>query len=316
MTSGQVTVAIVGSGEVGRGWASLCVAAGWPVALFDHQSEALEMAPAEIAGRARALVSLGRAEEASVEAGVNSLRVGRSLLQACSEAQWIIEAIGEDLFAKQRLFEALESVAPRARAITSSTSSFTFGDLVARCHRADRALIAHPMAPVELIALVELVPGASTDAALLEVVKGWLRALGRVPVTIRKPIQGNVAGRIAAAVWREAIDLVLRGVIDVDDLDRVVSVGPALGWAAAGPYLSQHLAAGTRKLSTFLQMQLQAQEPYWATLASWSRLEPEDETRLIHAIARAYEGQLPAIRRARNRRLAAILRALEEARAT
>jgi carnitine 3-dehydrogenase len=314
MDQGRVSVAIVGSGEVGRGWASLCVAAGWPVALFDHQSEALDMAPAEIAGRARALVSLERADEASVEAGIASLRVGRSLLQACGEAQWIIEAIAEDLLAKQKLFEAFESVAPKARAITSSTSGFTVKDLVARCHRPDRVLIAHPMAPVELITLVELVPGPATEAALLEVLKGWLRALGRIPVTIRKPIQGNVAGRIAAAVWREAIDLVLHGVIDVDDLDRVVSVGPALGWAAAGPHLSQHLAAGTRKLSTFLQMQIQAQEPYWASLASWSKLDPQDETRLIHAIAKAYEAQIDPIRRARNRRLAAILRALEEVR--
>ena len=107
---------------------------------------------------------------------------------------------------------------------------------------------------------------------------------------------------------------VLQGVIDVDDLDRVVSVGPALGWAAAGPHLSQHLAAGNRKLSTFLQLQLQAQEPYWASLATWSRLEPADEARLIHTIAKAYEGQIDTIRHARNRRLAAILRALEEAR--
>ncbi len=314
MNQGQVRVAIVGSGEVGRGWASLCVAAGWPVTLFDNQSEALEIAPAEIAGRARALVSLGRAEEDRVEAAITSLAVGRSLLQACGEAQWIVEAIGEDLLAKQKLFEAFESVAPKARAITSSTSGFTVNDLVARCRRQDRVLIAHPMTPVELITLVELVPGPRTDPALLEVLKGWLRTLNRIPVTIHKPIQGNVAGRIAAAVWREAIDLVLQGIIDVDDLDRVVSVGPALGWAAAGPHLSQHLAAGNRKLSTFLQLQLQAQEPYWASLASWTKLEPEAATRLIHAIARAYDGEIDTIRPARNRRLAAILRALEEAR--
>jgi carnitine 3-dehydrogenase len=314
MNQAQVRVAIVGNGEVGRGWASLCVAGGWPVALFDNQADALDMAPAEIAGRARALVSLGRADEATVEVGIGAMQVGRSLLQACGEAQWIIEAIGEELVAKQKLLEAFESVAPKARAITSSTSGFTVHDLVARCRRPDRVLIAHPLTPVELITLVELVPGPDTDAALLEVAKGWLRALGRIPVTVRKPIQGTVAGRIAAAVWREAIDLVLQGIIDVDDLDRTVSVGPALGWAAAGPHLSQHLSAGNRKLSTFLQMQLRAQEPYWANLASWSKLEPEDQARLIHAIEHAYTVQIDSIRRARNRRLAAMLRAMEDAR--
>jgi len=314
MASAQVRVAVVGMGEVGRGWASLCVAAGWPVALFDNQAEALEVAPAEIAGRARALVSLGRADEAIAEAGIARLRVGRSLLQACGDAQWIIEAIGEDLVAKQKLFEAFESVAPKARAISSSSGRLSVNDLVARCRRPDRALVTHPMNPVELIALVEVVPGTQTDAALLEVVKGWLRALNRIPVTVRKPIQGSVADRIAAAVWREAIDLVLKGVIEVDDLDRAVSVGPALGWAAAGPHLTHHLSAGSRNVGSFLQAQLLAHEPHWAGLASWSKLEPQDQQRLIHAIERAYQGQVDQIRRARNRRLAAMLRALEEAR--
>ena len=316
MNPGQVRVAVVGIGEVGRGWATLCVAAGWPVALFDIQADTLEMAPAEIAGRARALVSLGRADEATAEAGIASVKVGRSLLQACGDAEWVIEATAEDLVTKQKLFEAFESAAPRARAITSSTSRLSVNDLVARCRRPDRVLVTHPIHPVELISLVEVVPGPKADPAMLELVKGWLRSLNRIPVTVRKPIRGSVAGRIAAAVWREAIDLVLKGVIEVDDLDRAVSVGPALGWAAAGPHLAHQLAAGSRDLGSFLQSQLLAHEHYWADLASWSQLEPHDQQRLIHAVEKAYKGQVDQIRRARNRRLAAMLRALEEARTT
>lgn len=316
MTSGIVRVAIVGIGEVGRGWASLCVAAGWPVALFDHQAEALDTAPAEITGRARALVSLGRADEETAEQGIAALRVGRSLLQACSDAQWIIEAIHEDLVAKQKLFEACESVAPKARAVTSSTSVYAVKDLAARCRRPDRVLVTLPMNPVELISLVEVVPGPHTDMALLEVLKGWLHALQRVPVTVKKQVPGNISGRIAAAVWREAIDLVLKGVIDVEDLDRAVSVGPALSWAAAGPHLTYHLAAGKGGLASYFRTLLHTQEACWADLATWSRLEPEQQSRLVHAIERAYAGQIDQIRRARNRRLATMLRAMEEARTT
>jgi 3-hydroxypropionate dehydrogenase (NADP+) len=316
MTSGTVRVAIVGMGETGRGWASLCAAAGWPVALFDNQAQALEMAPAEIAGRARALVSLGRADEDAAEAGIAALKVGRSLLQACGEAQWIIESVDENLVAKQKLFEAFESVASKARVVTSSSSSFTAKDLVARCRRPDRVLITHPMNPVELISLVELVPGPQTDVALLEVIKGWLRALHRIPVTVKKAIPGNVAGRIAAAVWREAIDLVLKGVIDVDDLDRAVSLGPAMGWAAAGPHLTHRLAARGRDITAHLQALLQTQEPYWTDLASWSKLGPDEQHRLASAVEKAYATEIDQIRRARNRRLAAILRAVEEVRST
>jgi 3-hydroxyacyl-CoA dehydrogenase len=175
-------------------------------------------------------------------------------------------------------------------------------------------MIVHPLNPPELIPLVEVVPGPATDGVLVEVVRGWLRALGRVPVLVKKPVLGNVVGRISAAIWREAIDLVLRGVIDVDDLDRAVSLGPALGWAAAGPFLTRHLRAGDEGFGQFFQHLHRTFEPVWDDLASWDHLDTEQQHALIHSVERAYEGQLADIREARDRRLAAILRALEESR--
>jgi 3-hydroxyacyl-CoA dehydrogenase len=232
MSNGQVRVAVVGTGEIGRGWAALIAAAGWPVALYDHQGPSLEDAPADIADRARRLVQLHRAEAAAVESGLQLITVGRSLLEACRDAQWVIEAIHEDAKAKQRLVESFETVAPEARVVSSSSTVVSANDLVARATRPERCMIVHPLNPPELIPLVEVVPGPQTDRVLVEVVRGWLRALGRVPVLVKKAALGNVAGRISAAIWREAIDMVLKGVIDVDDLDRAVSVGPALSWAA------------------------------------------------------------------------------------
>lgn len=313
MTDAQVRVAVIGVGDIGRGWAALCTAVGWPVSIFDTEARALQEAPHEIAARARALVDLDQAEKETVEAGIESLVVGRSLLHACSQAQWVIEAGPEDLRTKQKMFEQLESVAGSARAVTSSSSGLSAKDIAARCIRQDRCLVAHPMNPPELIPLVELVPGPVTDGALLEVVKGWLRALGRFPVVIKKQVPGNVVSRIAAAVWREAIDLVLQGVIDVDDLDRAVSLGPGLGWAAAGPHLTYHLGAGERGVAGFLQQLLQTFETVWGDLATWSKLEPEEQRKLIHAIERAYQDQIERIRPARDRRLAGILKGLEHA---
>jgi carnitine 3-dehydrogenase len=314
MSNGQVRVAVVGTGEIGRGWAALIAAAGWPVALYDHQGRHLDDAPAEIAERARRLVELHRAESAAVERGIELVTVGRSLLEACRDAQWVIEAIQEDVKAKQKLVESCETVAPDARVVSSSSTAVTAKQLVARSARPERCMIVHPLNPPELIPLVEVVPGPATDRVLVEVVRGWLRALGRVPVLVKKPVLGNVVGRISAAVWREAIDLVLQGVIDVDDLDRAVSLGPALGWAAAGPFLTQHLSAGDEGFGQFFQHLHRTFEPVWDDLACWDHLDPEQQHALIHNVERTYEGQLAGIREARDRRLAAILRALEESR--
>jgi 3-hydroxybutyryl-CoA dehydrogenase len=125
-----------------------------------------------------------------------------------------------------------------------------------------------------------------------------------------------VVGRIAAAVWRECIDLVLTDVIAVDDLDRAVSLGPALGWAAAGPHLTYHLAAGDGGVNAFLQHLLASFEGWWGQLATWQRLEPEQQRALTHEVERAYKGKVEELREARDRRLSAILRALEQTRTT
>lgn len=311
MADGRVRVAVVGAGDIGRGWAALCVANGWPVTLYDNESETLSHAMDDVGERAQHLVQLDHATVPDVEEGLGQLAAGRSLLQACQEAEWVIEAIHEDLIAKQKLFEGLESAALKARVITSSTSTLSAGDIVARCRRPDRVLVAHPMNPPELIPLVEVLVHRQTDGAIVEIFKGWLRALGRIPVTLRKPVRGNIANRIAAAVWRECIQLVLDDVIGVDDLDRAVSLGPGLAWAAAGPHLSYHLAAGSRGMRGFLQQLAHTFEEIWGDLASWEKLEPEQQQRLSHAIEKAYAENLEVIRKARDRRLAALLRVLD-----
>jgi 3-hydroxybutyryl-CoA dehydrogenase len=122
-------------------------------------------------------------------------------------------------------------------------------------------------------------------------------------------------GRVAAAVWRESIDLVLRGVITVDDLDRVVSLGPAIGWAAAGPHLTYHLGAGEGGIRIFIQRLLASFEGWWQQLAHWAQLDPDQQRVLVQATEKAYKGKIELLREARDRRLSAILKALEQARA-
>ena len=311
MTEGKVRVAVIGLGDIGQGWAALCAASGWPVSVFDTDARVTGDAPDEIKMRARMLVAVERATAQNVETGLQSLTIGRSLLEACKDADWIIEAAPEDLRIKQKIFESIDSVAQHARVITSSSGTFTAKDIAARCTLHHRCFVVHPQTPVELIPLVEVVSGAETDHTLIELTKGWLRALGRIPVEIKKPVPGNVATRIAAAVWREAIDLVLEGVIDVDDLDRAVSLGPALAWVAAGPHLTHHLAAGDGSVRTFIQHLLQKYEDIWKDLPTWSRLEPEQRRKLVGAVQRAYAENTDQIRPARDRRLAAILRGME-----
>jgi len=308
-------VAVIGAGDIGVGWAALCASAGWPVAMFDMNPRTTERAFTEVPRRARALVALDRATQGMVERGLLEFTQARSLLQAVKDADWVVEAIAEDAVAKQKLFESIELVASSDTLLTSSSTALPPSEIFARCRNLDRCLVTHPLNPPELIPLVEIVPGERTSQAAVQRALDYLRALGRMPILIRKPVPGYVVGRIAAAVWRECIDLVLQGVIDVPDLDRAVSLGPAMGWAAAGPHLTYHLAAGDGGVTAFLQHLLTSFEDLWdGKLATWQRLEPQQQRQLTQAIERAYAGKVDMLRQARDRRLSAILKALEQAR--
>lgn len=309
-----IKVAIVGVGTIGRGWAALSAANGWHTALYDTEVNTANRAVAEVARRARALVAVGRAQGETVEAGLQQVRLGRSLLQACGEADWIIESVNEDLSLKQRVFDNIDQVARPDAVISSSSSGLPITEIASRCRDQSRCIVAHSLNPPELIPLVEVVPGKFTAPATTETVRGWLRALGRIPITLKREVPGNAVGRISAAVWRECIDLVLSGVMDVDDIDRAVSLGPGLGWAAAGPHLTYHLGAGEGGVNVFLQQLLVSFETWWGSLAQWTKLEPEQVRALTSQIEKAYGEKTETIREARDRRLAAILKGLEAAR--
>jgi hypothetical protein len=165
---------------------------------------------------------------------------------------------------------------------------------------------------VELIPLVELIPGPTTDPFCTAQVSSWLERLDRRTVVLRREVPGNATMRIAAAVWRECIGLVLDGVMDLEDVDRLVSLGPAIAWSVGGPYLSQVMNAGARGPGFFLNEILQNHEELWDKLASWRHLSTEDRQRLVKMVERAYDGEPADLREQRDRFIARMLHVMEE----
>ena len=305
-------VAVIGSGEMGCGWSALCVSRGWQVAIFDTETASLLRARDSIGDRAQVLVSIGHADQIVTQSGMETLQLARSLLHSVNDADWIIETTPEDLVSKQRVLEHIEQVCRLKAVLTSSTSGLFASNLCGRLRRPDRMLVCHPLNPVELLPVVEVVPGPQSDNDCVEDVRFWLTGLGRVPIVLRKEIPGGVVGRISAAVWRECIHLVLEGVVDVVDVDTAMEMGPSLSWVAAGPHLTSHLGAGEQGVGMFLSNLVATYQSWWASLANWDTISLEDRNRLIKAIEKAYGGQLPRLRAARDTRLARLLSVLSE----
>jgi 3-hydroxyacyl-CoA dehydrogenase len=300
-------VAILGMSTVGRGWAALVSGAGWPVTIYDPDAAELQSGGEEIATRKRHSSSGGlRIVKDEDETTGQAPRHGRSLLDTVTNADWIIDATSSDLLHRQRLLQQVEGVARMAAVVTCSAAGLSPTDLCARLRRPTRLMVAQAFDPVEQIPAVEVVPGPLTDPACLDLVRGWLRSLGRIPVVLRKEIPGNASGRLMVALWRECIRLVLDGVLEVRDVDALISSGLAARWAAAGPLQTAYLEAGERQTAQ-LSAVLRALETRWEGDTAF-QLPPSEHQHLIRLIQRAYDGEGDVLRGARDERLAELRR--------
>jgi 3-hydroxyacyl-CoA dehydrogenase len=308
MVPSQPRVAVLGMTESGRGWATLISAVGWPVTIYDPDAALLHEAEEAIATRKRHSqgANIPGIRDERDESAPDGLRLGRSLLDAVTNADWIIDATSGDLLHRQRLLEQVERAARLAAIVTCSAPSLSTTDLCARLRRPARVVVAHALDPVEHVLAVEIVPGTLTDPAVLDELRNWLRLLGRLPVVLRKDVPGNATGRIAVAVWRECIRLVLDGVLEVRDVDVLISSGLAARWAAAGPFQTAYLEAGERQTAQ-LSALLRALETRWEGDTSFHIL-PADHQHLIRLIERAYDGEGDVLKGARDERLAELRR--------
>jgi 3-hydroxyacyl-CoA dehydrogenase len=308
-------LAVLGVGEVGTGWAALAAAHGRIVTVYDPDAEALARGAAATRSRVAALIDAGLADPDVAGRGLAALTARQRLEEAVAGAEWIVEAAPESLDVKRALLTAAERVTERGDAapvLASSSSGLHASALSAGLRRPDRMLVVHPLVPVELIPIVEVIPGPATAPEAVAMIRAELGALGRMPIVLRREVEGNAVGRIAAAVWRECIDLVLDDVIDAADLDRLAAEGPCLGWAAGGPHLTYDLAAGDAGTPAFLEHLLPTFEGWWRALSARSALTPEERARLAALVASAYDERRAELRAERDQRLVALVRALSE----
>jgi ketoreductase RED1 len=119
-----------------------------------------------------------------------------------------------------------------------------------------------------VIPLVEVVPGEHTEAGAVSRAVAFYKAVGKHPVVVSKEIPGFVANRLQAALFRECIYLVTQGVVDVAELDEIVTNSIGLRWAAQGPFLSFDLGGGSDGLRQFFNHLGPDLEAIWKVLGS------------------------------------------------
>jgi 3-hydroxybutyryl-CoA dehydrogenase len=220
------TVTIVGAGTMGAGMAAVFASHGTRVRLTARRRETLERAEERIARIAGA--------------AARGVTTTRELDEALDGAGLVVETIAEELEAKRAVLSVAERIAPEA-VLTSNTSSLPLERIAEALTRPERFAGLHWLNPPELVELVEVVGAGRTDPEVLSALAAWMEALGKAPIVLPAQVPGFVVNRLQYALLREAFALVQAGVCSYEGVDRALTRGLGVRWAAVGPFETMDL---------------------------------------------------------------------------
>jgi carnitine 3-dehydrogenase len=244
-----MSVAIIGTGVIGAGWAARCLAHGYDVLAWDPAVGAERSLRAKVANAWPALTRQGLADGADM----SRLRFVADLEDAVGDADFIQESAPEVEDLKRGLLARIDAAARPDVVIASSSSGLLPTRFQADCRHPERVLVGHPFNPVYLLPLVEVLGGAATDAAYLDSATSFYRGIGMRPLRVRTEIPGYISDRLQEALWREILHMVAEGVATTDELDDAIRFGPGLRWSFMGTCLIFHMAGGDAGMRHMLE---------------------------------------------------------------
>ncbi len=305
------SIAIVGAGVIGASWAAFYAAKGFEVKMHDADAVQDRKGHRQAVDIVEQLQAQGILKKDGAAEAAARITLADGLGQAVEGVQLVQESVAENYAVKQQVFKALDAETGSDVILASSSSGLLMTEIQKVTRYPGRCLIAHPFNPPHLIPLVELVPGEATDAETIAAMKRFYEGLGKVPVVLKKAVPGHLANRLALALWREAVDLVVQGIASVEDVDKAVYAGPGLRWAIMGPHMIYHLGGGEGGMDHFIDHFGPAVKTWWESMASWTTLPPETKRVLIEGLKKEMgDRSLVEINRWRDEKLIKMLKIL------
>jgi len=227
------TLAVIGAGSMGAQIAQQAALHGVEARLHDKSAEQLQRAVDLNRGHLMRRVEKGKLEQRQAEESLSRVRTTANLADAVADADFVIEAVFEDLGLKRAVFAALEQAAPPDAILASNSSTMGISKIADVVARPERCVNMHFFFPVLVMDLVEVVRGPHTSDETVQSALAMAKAMGRTAVLINREIDGFIVNRILHAATQEAYRLFDAGVAGFEDIDTAVEKG--LNWPM-GPF--------------------------------------------------------------------------------
>ncbi|WP_050604629.1 3-hydroxyacyl-CoA dehydrogenase NAD-binding domain-containing protein [Ruegeria sp. 6PALISEP08] len=281
--------ACLGGGVIGASWAALFLASGRSVALFDPDPKVEWKVRQYIEDAWPTLDALGLTDNGNPDV----ITFHSSAAAAVAGAGFVQENVPERLQIKHTTFAEIESALSKSAIVASSASGLTLGQMQPGWSDPSRFVLGHPFNPPHLIPLVEVMGNEKTANGVVDAAQVFYESLGKTTIRVNKEVPGHVANRLQAALWREAIHLVVSGVASVEDVDKAVWAGPGVRWAAMGPTMLFNLGAGEGGLRAFCDHFSDTFNGWWDDLGQ-VYLTDEVAQQLVDGVIAEAAGKTPA----------------------
>jgi len=242
--------AVVGAGTMGHGIAQLLAMAGFEVTLVDVSDEALRRAMDKIAWSLGKLAEKRRVKEEEVNVIKSRIRATVNLEEAVKEADFVVEAVPEDLELKKRVFSAIDKAAPKHAILATNTSSLSITELSKVTRRPDKVVGVHFFNPPVLMELVEVVKGDYTSDETVNVTLELTRKLGKKPILVKKDVRGFIVNRVLLSMFNDVCWAIHRGEAAMEAVDATIKykAGLLMGAFELADYLGLDVAYSVSKV--------------------------------------------------------------------
>lgn len=275
-------VACVGAGLIGQEWATLFSSKGFEVVLQDLSETVLEKSIRGIRSNLLFLETSNLLKKGEAEAALKRIKTSKFIGEAVGHADYVQESVPDDYDLKKQVFSDMDAAAPEHAILASSSSGLLMTEIQKVTARPRRCVLVHPVLPVYLIPLVEIVGGGQTSGETLIAAHDFMKTLGKVPVLLKREVSGYIVNRLQAALLREAIDLVDKGVASAEDVDKAFCTGIGLRDPLIGPFLRIHLAGGG--VERFIENFSQSYRHRWETMETWTSIPPSAAEKIVRSV--------------------------------
>ena len=247
-------IAVIGAGLMGHGIAQEFAATGYPVQLHDITDAQLNSACIQIENNLKMLAENGIIDKERIPETLQHIHTTTDLKIAAENADFVVEAVSENLPLKQQIFQKLDDICSQHTILASNTTALMPSQIAAKTNRKDKILNTHYFNPPYLIPLVEIIRSSNTSDETVSATFDLLTAIGKTPAIIEKEALGFVGPRLQAALIREAFSIVEQGIASAETVDLVVRNSFGRRLSVAGPFEVFELAGWDLVVAAFEEL--------------------------------------------------------------